>query len=179
MFKCSSYFSLWLSIMRSWERNYKGVFYISFLILSFREKCVCPLPSATGYDYKNLLCKTDPSSPDHCWTVRARWVNWINIYGSWLSLSSSLFSSWTGRVGLKWEEREVKIIPYKKTWNHIRRPVRINYILWDYFFFFLFRPGHDINFSCLVVWEEIIQFDPDIQRTWRCFQSFWNTKPET
>lgn len=62
----------------------------------------------------------------------------------------------------------------KNTCNRIRRPVRINYILWD----FVFRPGRDINFSCLVLWKEVVQLVLDIQRTPKCFQRFTKTKKD-
>lgn len=64
--------------------------------------------------------------------------------------------------------------PKNITCNRIRRPVRINYILWD----FVFRPGRDINFSCLVLWKEVVQLVLDIQRTPKCFQRFRKTKKD-
>lgn len=61
-------------------RKIKEENHIFFLLWEPQQHCACL--SATGYVNINLLCEADRASSHWCWTVRARWVCWINMYGS-------------------------------------------------------------------------------------------------
>lgn len=98
------------------------------------QQCISPVLTVTGYDNINLLCENDPASSHH-WTVRARWVNWINIYGS--MTCPILFTvhqlKWVCGPNVGGNGSKNNSQPKKKQNGCIRRPIWINYILGEYF----------------------------------------------
>lgn len=82
------------------------------------EKCFCSCGSAAENNSNSLLLERDPASSRCCWAVRARWVSWINIYGS-VNMSYPLSTRWSGCVGFMWEEIQVKNIHKIKRTNQM------------------------------------------------------------